>query len=58
MYFTDGEEQHRFLVIINPFAGSKQSLRLYRTIALPIFELSGATIVQELLTGWYIFHVL
>jgi hypothetical protein len=52
------EEQHRFLVIINPFAGSKQSLRLYRTIALPIFELSGATIVQELLTGWYIFHVL
>ena len=44
-------EPLRLLVIINPFSGKKKSEKLYQTIARPMFEVAGAVIVQELITG-------
>ena len=44
-------EPLRLLVIINPFSGKKNSEKLYRAIARPMFEVAGAVIVQELITG-------
>ena len=48
---VDKLEPLRLLVIINPFSGKKNSVKLFRTIARPMFEVGGAIIVQELLTG-------
>lgn len=49
-----GPEPLRLLVVVNPLAGKKDSEELYRKFALPIFEIAGAIIVEELITGMFI----
>ena len=43
--------QPRFLVILNPFSGTKKSVEKYRTYVEPMFEMAGVTVVKEIITG-------
>lgn len=48
---VDRLEPMKLLVIINPFSGRKNGQKLFQNIARPMFDLAGAVIVQELITG-------
>ena len=43
--------QPRFLVILNPFSGTKKSVEKYRKYVEPMFEMAGITVVREIITG-------
>lgn len=42
--------QPRFLVILNPFSGTKKSVEKYRKYVEPMFEMAGITVVKEIIT--------
>ncbi len=48
--------QPRFLVVINPYSGSKQSVKQYKQNVQPFFEIAGVTVVEELITGDYLYN--
>lgn len=50
-YVGESLQPLRLLVFINPFSGKQKSQQLYQKVAFPIFEVAGATIVQEIMTG-------